>query len=106
MVIYQRESENRNCSFVLEKKHFPNLNNFKVCLYHLTHAHLIHNLAPQVFGHGDGGGDAEFIQLLFYNFEVFLMHATDSYSSSTEVEDELAVTVYADNVAFIVFEWS
>ena len=46
------------------------------------------------------------VQLLFYNFEVFLMHATDSYSSSTEVEDELAVTVYADNVAFIVFEWS
>ena len=46
------------------------------------------------------------VQLLFYNFEVFLMHATDSYSSSTEVEDELAVTVYTDNVAFIVFEWS
>ena len=46
------------------------------------------------------------VQLLFYNFEVFLMHATDSYSSSTEVEDELAVTVYADNVAFIAFEWS
>ena len=46
------------------------------------------------------------VQLLFYNFEVFLMHATDSYCSSTEVEDELAVTVYADNVAFIVFEWS
>ena len=46
------------------------------------------------------------VQLLFYNFEVFLMHATDSYSSSTEVEDELAVTVYADNVAFIVFEWA
>ena len=46
------------------------------------------------------------VQLLFYNFEVFLMHATDSYSSSTKVEDELAVTVYADNVAFIVFEWS
>ena len=34
----------------------------------------------------------------FKDFEVFLMHATDSYSSSTEVEDELAVTVYADNV--------
>ncbi len=34
------------------------------------------------------------------------MHTTDSYSSPTEVEDELAVTVYADNVAFIVFEWS
>lgn len=47
-----------------------------------------------------------FVQLLFYNFEVFLMHATDSYCSSTEVEDKLAVTVYADNVAFIVFEWS
>ena len=88
------------------KNIFPTFNNFKVCLDPLTHAHLIHNLAPQVFGHGDGGGDAEFIQLLFYNFEVFLMHATDSYSSSTEVEDELAVTVYADNVAFIVFEWS
>ena len=29
------------------------------------------------------------------------MHATDSYSSPTEVEDELAVTVYADNVTFI-----
>ena len=46
------------------------------------------------------------VLLLFYNFEVFLMHATDGYCSSTEVEDELAVTVYADNVAFIVFEWS
>ena len=46
------------------------------------------------------------VLLLFYNFEVFLMYATDGYSSPTEVEDELAVTVYADNVAFIVFEWS
>lgn len=32
-------------------------------LYYLTHAHLIHDLAPQVFGHGDGGGYAEFILL-------------------------------------------
>ena len=32
-------------------------------LYHLTHAHLIHDLAPQVLGHGDGRGYAEFILL-------------------------------------------
>lgn len=32
-------------------------------LYHLTYAHLIHNLAPQVLGHGDSRGHAEFILL-------------------------------------------
>ncbi len=37
----------------------------KLCsnLYNLTHAYLIHNLAPQVLGHGDGRGYTEFILL-------------------------------------------
>ena len=34
------------------------------------------------------------------------MHTTDSYGITSEIEDELAVTVYTDNVAFIVLEWS
>ena len=45
-----------------------------------------------------------FVQLLFYNFEVFLMHTTDGYCITTEIEDELTVTVYADYVAFTTLE--
>ena len=48
-------------------------------LYHLTHAHIIHNLAPQVLGHGDGGGYAEFILLANRTQVVHYIMATLRY---------------------------
>src|SRR5574344_2259020 len=49
------------------------------CLYHFTYAHLIHNLAPQVLGHGDGRGYAEFILLANRTQVVHYIMATLRY---------------------------
>ena len=44
--------------------------------------------------------------LLFHYLEVFFVYSADGYGIASEVEDELAVAVYADDVAFVVFEWT
>ena len=41
---------------------------------------------------------------LFCHLKIFLVHASECDGVSGEVEDELAVAVDADDVAFVVFE--
>ena len=41
---------------------------------------------------------------LFCHLKIFLMHASECDGAAGEVEDELAVAVDADDVAFVVFE--
>lgn len=41
---------------------------------------------------------------LFCHLKIFLMHASECDGVAGEVEDELAVAVDADDVAFVVFE--